>query len=317
MNLMTENSQKNLYVNKLANDQITRLKELLTEQNWQFKPAPHAYWKAVKDKTNVTVYRSGKLVIQGKGTPELVQYVLEPEILKEARYGYEKEWALRESPEMFQPHIGIDESGKGDFFGPLVIAAVYVEEQTAATLFDQGITDSKKIGSDKRIRQLADTILRVVQNDHLSVVSIGPASYNRLYGKMRNLNNILAWGHARVLENILENGHDCQRAVSDKFADERVVQQALMTKGRMLKLEQYPRAEKDIAVAAASILARARFLRELDKLAEKAGLKEIPKGAGAKVNQIAKQVVKNHGEDALPEFVKLNFKSLKSVLEES
>lgn len=309
---MADNFRNNLYVNKLTAEQVSVLKELLAARNWQLTSAPHAYWKAVKDKTNITAYKSGKLVVQGKGTADVVRYVIEPEVLKEARYGYEKEWARRESPEMFQPHIGIDESGKGDFFGPLVIAGVYVDEQTAENLFDAGVTDSKKIGSDKRICELADKIRGVVKG-RFSVVTIGPASYNRLYENMQNLNKILAWGHARVLENIIDKGIDCSRAVSDQFADERVVQRALMEKGRSIKLEQYPRAEKDVAVAAASIVARAGFLDGLDKLADRAALEAIPKGAGPKVKEVAIDIAENLGEDALPEFVKMHFKTLNAV----
>jgi len=310
---MAPTNGKNLYVRQISRDQADLLKEKLTHGNWQIKTAPHALWKAVKDKTNITAYTSGKLVIQGKGTSDVVRHVLEPEILGEARFGYEKEWAHRESPEMFKPHIGIDESGKGDFFGPLVISGVFVDEKSSDKLFEAGITDSKSINSSNRIYELEEVIQETTQPSY-DTVTIGPASYNRLYEKMGNLNKLLAWGHARVLENVLAKCSGCERAVSDQFADKRVVERALMDNGRAVKLEQYPRAEKDVAVAAASILARAAFLRGLDELADKAAVESLPKGAGPQVKEAARDIVENLGEDALPEFVKTHFKTTADVL---
>ena len=103
---------------------------------------------------NVVFYESGKLVVQGKGTQEFVEFVLEPEILKEARLGYEAVL----NPELLLPRIGVDESGKGDFFGPLCVAGVYVNESVVKAWKDAGIRDSKNISSDKKIRDLAELI---------------------------------------------------------------------------------------------------------------------------------------------------------------
>ncbi len=136
-----------LYTSPLTKEQAAKLKKILQEENYKFEPKPYTLYYASRDKLNVAVYEKGpKVVLQGKGTQEFVQFRLEPEILGEAKLGYEEV----HNPEMFSPHFGIDESGKGDFFGPLVIAGVYVDRGIARKLMEAGIQDSKKIGSDKK-----------------------------------------------------------------------------------------------------------------------------------------------------------------------
>jgi len=305
-------TSKTSYVNTLSRKQADALRELMEPQGWDFDALQYALWRARKDKTTVVAYESGKLVIQGKGTAELVQFTIEPHILGEARFGYEDVLSEVESPEMFEPHAGIDESGKGDYFGPLVIAAVFVDETTSRQLTSLGVTDSKKIKSDKRIAALAAEIRRTVGNA-FSVVPIGPEAYNRLYDKIRNVNRLLAWGHARALENLLDNVPDCPRALSDQFGNKRTVENALMQMGRSVTLEQRTKAESDIAVAAASILARSEFVRRLDFLARDAGI-ALPKGASATVIDAAARIATQGGRAQLAKFAKMHFKTTASVL---
>src|ERR1051326_7573409 len=182
-----------LYTCKLTDAQAAALKALLEAQSYKFREVPYARFAAEKDKLNVVFYESGKLVLQGKGTQEFIEFVLEPEILKEARLGYEAVL----NPELLLPRLGVDESGKGDFFGPLCIAGVYVNETVVKAWQDVGIRDSKNIASDKRIAELAE-IIRKTAGCVGDVVTIGNESYNRLYSKMRSVNTLLAWGHARV-----------------------------------------------------------------------------------------------------------------------
>jgi ribonuclease HIII len=204
--------------------------------------------------------------------------------------------------------IGIDESGKGDYFGPLVIAAVFVNGTTEPELRLMQVRDSKLI-SDGRVQELARDIRQVCPH---SVVAIGPERYNQLYVKIRNLNRLLAWGHARALENLLEQV-ECGRAISDQFGDERYVQNALLEKGNQVELIQMPKAEADLAVAAASILARAEFLQRLARLS--AVVKTtLPKGASPAVELAARMVIKKHGRDRLGTVAKLHFKTTKSIL---
>ena len=206
------------------------------------------------------------------------------------------------------PRIGIDESGKGDYFGPLVVAAAYVDERIESDLKLMGVRDSKKLSDGRAIEIARD--LRAVCPHH--VVAIGPESYNRLYVKIGNLNRLLAWGHARALENLLERVA-CDLAIADQFGDERYVQHALMEKGRAVRLVQQPRAEADLAVAAASILARADFLIRLDRLSRDIGT-ALPKGASSAVELVARMVLKKRGEDGLRRVAKLHFKTTQAVL---
>jgi len=205
--------------------------------------------------------------------------------------------------------IGIDESGKGDYFGPLVIAAVFVDGTTQGELALMQVRDSKKL-SDGRVLELAPDIKTICPH---SIIAIGPQKYNELYAKIKNLNRLLAWGHAKALENLLERGVVCERAISDQFGDERLILNALQEKGRKIVLEQRTKAESDLAVAAASILARAEFLIRLKRLSTEVGT-TLPKGASPAVELAAKMIIKKHGRERLDSVAKLHFKTTQSIL---
>ncbi|MCP9471371.1 MAG: ribonuclease HIII [Nitrospira sp.] len=204
--------------------------------------------------------------------------------------------------------IGIDESGKGDYFGPLVIAAVFVDATTQRELALMQARDSKKL-SDGRILEMAPAIKTICPH---SVIAIGPQKYNELYAKIKNLNRLLAWGHAKALENLLEQV-SCKRAIADRFGDEQLIANALQEKGRTIVLEQRTKAESDLAVAAASILARAEFLRRLKRLSDEVGT-TLPKGVSSSVELAAKMIVKKHGRERLGTVAKLHFKTTRAVL---
>lgn len=205
-------------------------------------------------------------------------------------------------------HIGTDESGKGDYFGPLVIAGFYGPDDQESVLRELGVRDSKAL-SDKRIGEIAASLQAGYVH---SVVAVGPEKYNELYEKFRNLNKLLAWGHARVIENILGTV-DCAQAVTDQFGDERFVLNALMQKGKRIELVQRPRGEEDVAVAAASILARAEFVRRLQALSREWGV-DLHKGAGPPVEAAAEAFLLRHGAAALPQVAKMHFKITERVL---
>jgi ribonuclease HIII len=204
--------------------------------------------------------------------------------------------------------IGIDESGKGDYFGPLVIACVVVARAQEEPLRAAGVRDSKTL-SDKKAIELAVKIRGICSH---SIVVIGPERYNSLYASFKNLNRLLAWGHARALENLLEQVN-CELAIADQFGDERFILNALLEKGKRIRLVQRPKAEEDLAVAAASILARAEFLTRLKRLSDEVGT-SLPKGASPSVELAARMVVKKHGEERLGTVAKLHFKTTKAVL---
>ncbi len=299
------------YVCTLTPEQGEELTALLPERGWDFSAHPYAHWKAVKEKTNVIYYNSGKLTVQGGGTADFVSFLLEPEILHSFGFGYEEE-EPEEGP--VDPHGGVDESGKGDFFGPLCIAGVYVDDETGPELRKIGCCDSKLIKSSKKILDLAGKI-RVVSKGRYSIVAMGPAAYNRLYLQFGNLNRMLAWGHARVIENLLEKVPECPRMLSDKFADERLIQRALQTRGKGIKLDQRTKAESDVAVAAASILAREQFLKGMEKLGGELGV-ELPRGAGPLVKEAGRKLIAKHGPGVFEQCAKLHFKTYNELIGE-
>ncbi len=293
---------------KLSDEQASALLSYLQKNPFEFRDVPYARFAAANDKVNLVFYESGKLVIQAKGTRDFIEFVLEPEVLKQARLGYEAVL----NPDLLLPRLGVDESGKGDFFGPLCVAGVYVNEQVVRAWQESGIRDSKNISSDRKIGELAELIRKTPGCVH-TVVPIGNEAYNRLYEKMRSVNTLLAWGHARVIENLMGQQHRMKpppiRAISDQFASSKdVVAKALMGQGRKIELVQRHKAEEDLAVAAASILARDDFVSRLKRL-EKQYQMALPKGASVAVDAAAKEFVAKHGADNLPKVAKMHFRT--------
>lgn len=292
------------YTVKLNQDQADRLKLGLEKKDFVFKTVPHAHFGASLGHLSLCLYKSGKLLIQGKDTVDFIQFFLEPEILKEIRLGYEN------ILDGFQgERIGVDESGKGDYFGPIVIAGVFLDAEREKILRDLNVRDSKKI-SARRIRELRTVIRRECR---YSIVAIGPERYNQLYTTMGNLNKILAWGHARVIENILTKT-SCHKAILDQFGKKDLVLKALMKKGRSIEIVQKVRGESDLAVAAASVLARGEFVLRLKKLSDEFGVK-LPLGNKKDVVIAAgRNVIKKAGMEALVKVGKIHFKTTKEIL---
>jgi len=210
------------------------------------------------------------------------------------------------------PRLGVDESGKGDFFGPLCVAGVYVNESMIKPWKEAGVRDSKNISSDKRIRELAD-LIRKTPGCVTTVVPIGNEAYNRLFLKLKSVNAMLAWGHARVIENLMARRYQMYpppvRAISDQFASTKeTVAKAIMTLGREIELIQRHRAEEDLAVAAASILARNEFVTRLANMEKQYGM-VLPKGASSFVDAAAKEFIAKHGVENLPKIAKMHFRT--------
>ena len=302
----------NSHTAKLSPEQAEALRGILAKRDFEPAEVPHAVFSYKRPSLKVTWYNSGKLLVQGKGTKEFIEFTLEPEVLVEAAFG----GILDAQPEQLEPRIGVDESGKGDFFGPLVVAGVYINESIARTLDKLGIKDSKAIKSDKKIKKLAEGIRDIPGCVH-SVVPIGNASYNRLHQQMRNVNKILAWGHARVIENLLIQRDRMNplplRAISDQFSRSKsTIQSALMEEGRQLELVQMHKAESDLAVAAASILARDVFVQRIKELGNEFDL-ELPKGASSKVDQVGAEFLSKHGINKLGQAAKLHFRTTQKI----
>jgi len=199
-------------------------------------------------------------------------------------------------------HIGTDESGKGDYFGPLVVAGVFLPEKQEGVLRELGVRDCKKI-SESRLRELSEILKKGYKH---SLVVIGPQKYNELYEKLRNINRILAWAHARAIENILEEV-PCSLAITDQFGSKLSVLNALMKKGKSIELIQKTQAEEDMAVAAASILARAEFLKRLYFLSKDMQV-ELPKGSSPQAEEAGVKLVELKGAQVLDQVAKKHFK---------
>lgn len=299
----------NSHTAPITTDQAGKLRGILVEHGFELLEKPYTLYAARKGKLSVSVYEKGpKVLIQGKETEDFVRFILEPEILGEARLGYDEHY----HPDRFEPHFGIDESGKGDYFGPLVIAGVYTDAAIARALAEAGIMDSKRISSAARIRKLAAQI-RGIPGVQTAIVSIGPEKYNELHTQFGSINRLLAWGHARAISVLHEKMPACPRALSDQFAQASVLERALKTQKVDISLDQRTKAESDPAVAAASILARERFIDWMDRTSDAGGVK-LPLGASSAVVDAGKQLVERHGPTALGRVAKLHFRTTSQII---
>ncbi|MES2344693.1 MAG: ribonuclease HIII [Chlamydiota bacterium] len=279
-----------------------KLKEDLLTQGFQLTTPPYTVFSAKKNGVSCTLYTSGKLTVQGKGKDEFISFYLEPEILGNLSYSH---------PEIsldLTPRIGIDEAGKGDYFGPLCIAGIQANGNQIKELMALGVRDSKKM-NDNVIKTLSHKIKQKVP---YTIVRLTPKKYNELYEKFHNLNKLLAWGHATAIGDLVEKT-GCRNAIIDQFADESVVIVALKNKRLDINLTQRHRGEEDLVVAAASILARSAFLEGMEELSNNVSM-VLPKGAAAHVIQAAKNLVAKHGKEVLQVVAKLHFKMTHEVL---
>lgn len=207
------------------------------------------------------------------------------------------------SDQLEVPLIGVDESGKGDYFGPLIIAGVYADQNTKIELMKLGVADSKTL-NDTKIHQIAGKIKELCSYE---IIVIKNKTYNELYERIRNLNELLAWGHAKTIENLVQKT-GCKVALSDQFGNEKLIKDRLMEKSKNITLEQRPRAEQNVVVAAASILARDTFVTKMKEL-ETQYQQPFPKGAGASTIEAGKEFVRRYGKERLDEVSKVHFKT--------
>lgn len=303
-------AKRTSYSYVLSADQQQALIHILDTGNYRPLSMPHTKIAAKGENCIIALYNSGKCLVQGRQAEDFVIFVLEPMVLKSAGLGYEE--AL--DPQAAQPRMGIDESGKGDFFGPIVIAAAYVDESLAATMREMDVKDSKQIKSDNKALAMGDNLRRLLGR-RFSIVKIGPKAYNRLYAKIRNVNRLLAWAHARAIENLLDDVPGCPLAISDQFGAKQQVEKALLHKGRKIELVQRHHAEADLAVAAASVIARDAFLRAINDMSRKFEI-DIPKGASAAVREAAVRLAGKMGPEILLETTKCHFRTTDAVLKE-
>jgi len=290
------------------------------------KPGPYEAWRTrLSDggsQARAILYQSGKLVISGHAP------AFDTAMARVAAVGKRAAPKSRASsptaadetarPPETEPHIGTDEAGKGDFFGPMVTGGVYVDARTAQILRTLGVRDSKTV-SDRELRGLAANIRQVVPEGQRAVLVLAPKRYNDLYKQMRsegkNLNTLLAWTHTRVIEDLIKSGLRPSFILSDQFGDKRYIESRLLMDTRLsgVPVVQVHRAEADVGVAAASILARDGFLRWLDQASKTLGI-TLPKGASPKVIETARSLKSRAGADILKEYAKVSFKTMQKVL---
>ena len=307
-------------------DQPKLLEQFRRVSAAELPPGAYESWRVKlsdgMSQATAIMYQSGKLVISGHA-PAFDHAVasvaaLAKPVAKKPAPARPTASALVEAPPENEPHIGTDEAGKGDFFGPLVTAGVFVDERVAKLLRALSVRDSKLVG-DRELRVLARNIREVVEEPKRAVIVLAPKRYNELYRQMRsegkNLNTLLAWTHTRVIEDLIKNGLRPKFILSDQFGDKRYIESRLLVDTRLsgVPVIQMHRAEADVAVAAASILARDGFLRWLEQAGKTLGL-TIPKGASPKVIETGRLLVARLGADGLKEYAKVSFKTMEKVL---
>ncbi len=301
---MKRNEKPNTYVATLDLSLAPKMLEELEAQGFEITKPQYTLFLAKKKGVSCTLYESGKLTVQGKEKDSFIEFYLEPQVLQKFGYAYQNLSVDQTA------RIGIDESGKGDFFGPLCIAGVFAEGEAVQELIDLGVRDSKLI-NDAEILKIGKEIKMHCAHH---VVKINPQKYNELHAKFGNLNHLLAWGHATVIEKLVEKTN-CQNVIIDQFASEHVVETALKRKQMKLNLTQRHKGEEDVVVAAASILARLSFVEGLEQLGEEF-VCQFPKGASANVIKFGKEFVRKYGKENLGRVAKTHFKTLDAILGE-
>ena len=329
---------------ELTNDQQELLLGLMVNGNFRKREVPYSLYSIAGNKFNATLYEKEKhgkrkLCVQGSGAQDFVEFQLEPSGIVPVSLGYEKVL----SPELFSAHAGSDESGKGDFFGPLVVCCAYTDERLSDEMIKLGVKDCKQM-TDKAVLAVGAQLRALLGPSGYAVVKLGPAAYNRLYAKIKNINRMLAWAHGTAIEELLEKQPGCKRVVVDQFAPtETTILRALKERGKKATVEQRHKAESDIAVAAASVIAREIFIREILRMSEdvfgpaaarqeclapgagdgdatllsrqKEKATTIPMGSSdPRVRELAEKMVAAHGPTWLMNHCKAHFQTTDKVL---
>lgn len=317
---------KTTFTYELTNDQQELLLGVMLSGNYRKREVPYSLWSIEGGGFNATLYSKEKhgkrkLCVQGGKAEDFVLFVLEPNVLGRATLGYETVL----DPTLTSPHAGSDESGKGDYFGPLVVCCAYTDEKLSAQMQELGIKDCKQM-SDKAVLTAGAKARALLGPDGYSVVKLGPAAYNRLYAKMRNINRMLAWAHGTAIEELLTKRSGCPRVVVDQFAPtEATILRALKPLGKKAEVVQRHKAESDIAVAVASVIAREIFLRDVARMSEEifgseppAEGEEKPKvpigSSDPKVRALAEEMVRKEGPVWLMNHAKAHFQTTDKVL---
>jgi ribonuclease HIII len=297
--------KKTLYTIKLDSAKLDRVREICDRRMWESYDVAYARFAFKGPKVNIVGYESGKLVVQGKETEDFILNTLEAEVTGVAVLGYDE--VLH--PDWFEEHAGLDESGKGDFFGPVISACVIAGPDEIRDWVEAGIRDSKTI-TDRKILNL-DKLIRRTRKTVVKTVFCGMHRYNDLMARPRaNLNRLLAWQHAKALEQALA-AKKVSWGLLDQFSKQDLVSGYFSTPDFELRMRT--KAEDDPVVAAASVVARAEFVRQIGRLSEQFG-EPLVKGAGTMVVEQAASIVAKFGAPALRDFSKLHFRTAYEVV---
>lgn len=282
-----------------------KLKRDLEEQGFTFTHPQHTIFQAAKKGISCTLYESGALTVQGKDKDPFIEFYLEPEIIHSFEHSHPTAHIDT------TPHIGVDEAGKGDFFGPLCTCALYADEEGIKKLVSMGVKDSKRL-SDSTVKKLGKQIKAAFA---FSLVRLYPEKYNELYEKFKNLNRLLAWTHAAAIEELVAKTN-AERAIIDQFAEKHVMENMLEKKNIKIHVEQRHKGEQDVVVAAASIIARMSFLEGLEKISENLTI-PLPKGASQEVKDTARKILARFGIEMLDKVSKKHFKTRAEIVNDA
>jgi len=289
---------------KLKPNEIADLRATLNEEQFDFRRLDHAHFQARKPGLVISAYRSGKVVFQGQHAVEFLEghgYDIPETDRKPGASGTSK------TPTLDARVVGSDESGKGDYFGPLVVAAVAAGPDDVAALLDAGVKDCKQM-SDATVLKAAAAIRKLCPH---SIQRLMPPEYNAAHEKEGNVALFMSRMHAEAIAEIAEG---CERAIIDQFTFAERLEAALKKAGADLPVEIRPKAEDNLAVAAASVLARAEFLLGLKELGADHG-HELPKGAGAPVDRAGREIFQTGGIEELRQIAKVHFKTTRKISE--
>jgi ribonuclease HIII len=297
------------YALKLDDAQMEKLRSLLSSRGWEAFDVAYARYAFKGRDCNVTAYESGKLVVAGKGTEEFVTMTLEPEVTQAPKLGYD----LVHHPEWFEAHAGLDESGKGDLFGPVVAATVIADRAAIEEWIKAGVKDSKRIAESQIVN--LDKLIRRTAGVAVATCFCGMPKYNLLMSRPQaNLNRLLAWQHATALAQALAK-KPVPWGLLDQFSKQPLTQRELAKMGvKDFELKMRTKAEEDPVVAAASVVARAEFVRQMHALSRRFGA-TLQKGAGALAKEQAAQIIARFGARQLGTFAKLHFRTSYEVVE--
>lgn len=279
------------------------VRAFFVEHGFELQEQPHAFWQARGPGCIATFYRSGKLLLQGKEA-EVYRGLLGDVSADALPYHA----ALKLHPKPLPVEwVGTDETGKGDYFGPLVVGGAVVKRDQLELLATLGVGDSKSIANSR----IGDLARQVEAACVTRVMVLKPAKYNALHASFGNINKLMAWCHGKIIEELLE-ATSADFVLVDRFAKDETMKRALGERGKAARFAQRPKAESDPAVAAASIVARAAYLRTLNAIGRPYGMK-LPGGAGAPVLTAGRQFIEQHGRAQLGEVAKLHFSTTQQI----